>query len=181
MMCPIFYLRFCRGDAPRRCRGGRTPAGDHWSPLRAKKRPISRPLFCLHWLRSAQHAPSFIARASRKIAIPIGSCVGGAAKAKAFALDALIIQLYHISIVVGHARTDPVFARGAKLLRASHLIRHGQLSFLILDENRGKPCAVFPCLKGSNYLEASSIATATATVMPTMGLLPAPIRPIIST
>ena len=33
----------------------------------------------------------------------------------------------------------------------------------------------------SNYLEASSIATATATVMPTMGLLPAPIRPIIST
>ena len=33
----------------------------------------------------------------------------------------------------------------------------------------------------SNYLEASSIATATATVMPTMGLLPAPIKPIIST
>ena len=31
------------------------------------------------------------------------------------------------------------------------------------------------------YLLASSIATATATVMPTMGLLPAPIRPIIST
>ena len=31
------------------------------------------------------------------------------------------------------------------------------------------------------YFEASSIATATATVIPTMGLLPAPIRPIIST
>ena len=31
------------------------------------------------------------------------------------------------------------------------------------------------------YLLASSIATATATVIPTMGLLPAPIRPIIST
>ena len=31
------------------------------------------------------------------------------------------------------------------------------------------------------YLEASSIATATATVIPTMGLLPAPMRPIIST
>ena len=32
-----------------------------------------------------------------------------------------------------------------------------------------------------DYLEASSIATATATVAPTMGLLPMPIRPIIST
>jgi len=32
-----------------------------------------------------------------------------------------------------------------------------------------------------SYLEASSIATATATVIPTMGLLPAPMRPIIST
>ena len=31
------------------------------------------------------------------------------------------------------------------------------------------------------YFEASSIATAHATVIPTMGLLPAPIRPIIST
>ena len=33
----------------------------------------------------------------------------------------------------------------------------------------------------ANYLLASSIATATATVIPTMGLLPAPMRPIIST
>ena len=32
----------------------------------------------------------------------------------------------------------------------------------------------------SFYLLASSIATATATVIPTMGLLPAPMRPIIS-
>ena len=32
-----------------------------------------------------------------------------------------------------------------------------------------------------NYLEAFSTATATATVAPTMGLLPMPIRPIIST
>ena len=31
--------------------------------------------------------------------------------------------------------------------------------------------------KKSNYLQASSIATAQATVIPTMGLLPAPIRP----
>ena len=31
------------------------------------------------------------------------------------------------------------------------------------------------------YFAFSSIATATATVIPTMGLLPAPIRPIIST
>ena len=31
------------------------------------------------------------------------------------------------------------------------------------------------------YLEASSTATATATVAPTMGLLPMPMRPIIST
>ena len=33
----------------------------------------------------------------------------------------------------------------------------------------------------ANYLLASSIATATATVIPTMGLLPAPMSPIIST
>ena len=33
----------------------------------------------------------------------------------------------------------------------------------------------------SNYFIASSTATATATVIPTMGLLPAPISPIIST
>ena len=32
-----------------------------------------------------------------------------------------------------------------------------------------------------NYLEDSSTVTATATVAPTMGLLPIPIRPIIST
>ena len=32
-----------------------------------------------------------------------------------------------------------------------------------------------------SYLDASSIATATATVIPTMGLLPAPMSPIIST
>ena len=32
-----------------------------------------------------------------------------------------------------------------------------------------------------NYLLASSIATATATVIPSMGLLPAPMSPIIST
>ena len=35
--------------------------------------------------------------------------------------------------------------------------------------------------KKSNYLQASSIATAQATVIPTIGLLPAPMRPIIST
>ena len=33
----------------------------------------------------------------------------------------------------------------------------------------------------ANYFAFSSIATATATVIPTMGLLPAPMRPIIST
>ena len=37
-----------------------------------------------------------------------------------------------------------------------------------------------PAIQNS-YLEASSIATATATVIPTMGLLPAPMSPIIST
>ena len=98
--------------------GGRTPAGDHWSPLRAKKRSISRPLFCLHWLRSAQHAPSFIARASRKIAIPIGSCVGGAAKAKAFALDALIIQHHGAAVKIGLTRADPIAAGAAQSLGA---------------------------------------------------------------
>ena len=37
------------------------------------------------------------------------------------------------------------------------------------------------CKAEIDYLDASSIATATATVIPTMGLLPAPMRPIIST
>ena len=36
-------------------------------------------------------------------------------------------------------------------------------------------------VKSCNYLQASSIATATATVAPTIGLLPIPINPIIST
>ena len=35
-------------------------------------------------------------------------------------------------------------------------------------------------LEIKDYLLASSIATATATVIPTIGLLPAPMRPIIS-
>ncbi len=41
--------------------------------------------------------------------------------------------------------------------------------------------AVFSVYDSIAYLNASSIATATATVIPTMGLLPAPIKPIIST
>ncbi len=53
----------------------------------------------------------------------------------------------------------------------------GKVSAKLTDEGISpqKPYAV------SNYLLASSIATATATVIPTMGLLPAPISPIIST
>ena len=39
----------------------------------------------------------------------------------------------------------------------------------------------FIVIRYANYLPASSMATATATVIPTMGLLPAPMRPIIST
>ena len=50
-------------------------------------------------------------------------------------------------------------------------------------------CVNFNCRKANfiasnlpaNYLQASSIATATATVIPTIGLFPAPMRPIIST
>ena len=38
----------------------------------------------------------------------------------------------------------------------------------------------YEALSIKDYLLASSIATATATVIPTMGLLPAPMRPIIS-
>ena len=43
------------------------------------------------------------------------------------------------------------------------------------------PTSVQKPLYIKDYLLASSIATATATVIPTMGLLPAPMRPIIST
>ena len=43
------------------------------------------------------------------------------------------------------------------------------------------PSGQFIVIRFANYLLASSIATATATVIPTIGLLPAPIRPIIST
>jgi len=38
-----------------------------------------------------------------------------------------------------------------------------------------KPCKSQKALRRKDYLLASSIATATATVIPTMGLLPAPI------
>ena len=44
-----------------------------------------------------------------------------------------------------------------------------------------KPCKSQKALRRKDYLLASSIATATATVIPTMGLLPAPMSPIIST
>ena len=46
------------------------------------------------------------------------------------------------------------------------------------------PCGQEPlCMKGKrgDYLQLSSTATATETVIPTMGLLPAPRKPIIST
>jgi hypothetical protein len=55
-----------------------------------------------------------------------------------------------------------------------------------VNENRQKNGAkkdrrVIGGPRGSgNYLLASSIATATATVIPTMGLLPAPMSPFIS-
>ena len=39
----------------------------------------------------------------------------------------------------------------------------------------------FPASKKDYFLKLSSTATATATVAPTIGLLPMPIRPIIST
>ena len=44
----------------------------------------------------------------------------------------------------------------------------------------GNPAARLPGW-GANQREASSTATATATVAPTIGLLPIPIKPIIST
>jgi len=54
--------------------------------------------------------------------------------------------------------------------------------FLQLDfyKARIKPCKSQKALHIKNYLLASSIATATATVIPTIGLLPAPMSPIIS-
>ena len=45
----------------------------------------------------------------------------------------------------------------------------------------GLPKVPRGCGKGGYFLLASSMATATATVAPTMGLLPMPMRPIIST
>jgi len=44
-----------------------------------------------------------------------------------------------------------------------------------------RPQGQFTLIRCANYLLASSIATATATVIPTIGLLPAPMSPIIST
>ena len=48
-------------------------------------------------------------------------------------------------------------------------------------KRRGQDPALPYCIKELTYLEASSTATAHATVAPTIGLLPIPIRPIIST
>ena len=53
---------------------------------------------------------------------------------------------------------------------AQQSLRKGGINFVFIRFSK-KP----------DYLLASSIATATATVIPTMGLLPAPMRPIIST
>ena len=67
------------------------------------------------------------------------------------------------------------------------LLRNTDRLFLRYKPNDGadssyqnrRPCGRLSL--GWFYFNASSIATATATVMPTIGLLPAPIRPIIST
>ena len=67
------------------------------------------------------------------------------------------------------------------------LLRNTDRFFLRYKPNAGadssyqnrRPCGRLSL--GWFYFNASSIATATATVMPTIGLLPAPIRPIIST
>ena len=50
-----------------------------------------------------------------------------AVQAKAFALDALIIQHDHVGEIVGLARSDPKSAGRAQLLTAAHLIRHKKL------------------------------------------------------
>ena len=97
-------LAFCRGD--------------HWSSGLKTKRGRSLDLFFALLRDLSQHAPSFIARASRKVAIPIGSCVGGAAKAKAFALDALIIQHHGAAVKIGLTRADPIAAGAAQSLSA---------------------------------------------------------------
>ena len=49
------------------------------------------------------------------------------------------------------------------------------------NSSRKKSGAVFTSYVSMNYFIASAVATATATVAPTMGLLPMPRKPIIST
>ncbi len=74
-------------------------------------------------------------------------------------------------------------------LRSKQLLREqilGEMRCLLPEavfiySELGRKRRISPKDAHQNYFEASSIATATATVIPTMGLLPAPISPIIST
>ena len=73
---------------------------------------------------------------------------------------------------------------------APHRKRKAIYRFVVNIKRNGLPTAnrsflydgEFPPYGNRNhYFNASAMATATATVIPTIGLLPAPIRPIIST
>ena len=72
-------------------------------------------------------------------------------------------------------------ALGVAQQGASHQTSSEALMFASREYEPIKRGQAKPDLLKIAYFEASSIATATATVIPTMGLLPAPIRPIIST
>ena len=70
----------------------------------------------------------------------------------------------------------PTFLFGLKQITCSPLQLQQQLQQVIRNDGYSY---FFPYSVA--YFEASSTATATATVIPTMGLLPAPMRPFIST
>ena len=68
---------------------------------------------------------------------------------------------------------------GGQLAVEGFKIHH--LSKAIIEKSSAADLAALLNLFAVYYFTASSTATAQATVIPTMGLLPAPSRPIIST
>ncbi len=99
----------------------------------------------------------------------------------------LFLSIYHLYILIyrryivlfqakniGHITNENTFMMCPTFL----FVIFGEMRISMIPKNQESLKKLY---KSGDYLQASSIATATATVAPTMGLLPIPMRPIIST
>ena len=103
---------------------------------------------------------------------------------KAFSIAEAFIMLTVVSVAL--AAAAPMITKQIKHNNLSNVQTNLLGREINQAENKKHGIAeAIPCydcyIQKLNYFIACSIATATATVIPTMGLLPAPMRPIIST